>query len=142
MNALRTQVERFYDVLWNAHDRDAIPGVLHEDVTFRGSLGQSRRGHAGFADYVDGVHAALGDYRCTIVDLVVEPPRAFARMRFEGLHRAPFMGFAPTGLPVAWEGAALFTFAGDRIADVWVLGDLKGLERRLHDNAGRPAAPA
>lgn len=49
----KDQVRRFYEVLWDAHDKDAIPTVLHEDFTFRGSLGQEKRGHGGFADYVD-----------------------------------------------------------------------------------------
>lgn len=131
MSRLREQVERFYAVLWNAHDRNAMKDVLHEAFTFRGSLGLEKRGHEGFADYVDMVHAALGDYRCTIQDLVVEDPKAFARMRFEGIHQGMFMGFPPTGKPVSWEGCALFTFSDHLIRDAWVLGDLKGLEERL-----------
>lgn len=135
MNPLRSQVQRFYSVLWDAHDATAIPDVLHEQFTFRGSLGQEKRGHAGFAEYVDMVHAALGEYRCTILDLVVEAPRAFARMRFSGIHVGDFLGFSPTGKSVSWEGAALFTFSGDRIIDTWVLGDLKTLETQLRANA-------
>lgn len=131
MSRLRTQVERFYAVLWNAHDLGAMHDLLAEDLTFRGSLGDEKRGHRGFAEYVDAVHAALGDYRCTLLDLVVEDPKAFARLRFEGIHTGALMGFEPTGKPVAWLGCALFTFSGDRIRDVWVLGDLKGLEARL-----------
>lgn len=70
--ARKVQVHRFYEVLWNARDLDAIPSVLHDDFTFRGSLGDEKRGHNGFAAYVNKVHAALGDYRCTVE--VLEPP--------------------------------------------------------------------
>lgn len=134
------QVERFYCDLWNRQDKAAIPEILQEDVTFRGSLGQAKTGHAGFADYVDGVHAALGEYSCTIHDLVVEAPKAFARMSFSGIHRNAFLGFPPTGKRVSWTGCALFTFGGDRISDVWVLGDLEGLKQQLIMNAsGGPA---
>jgi predicted ester cyclase len=105
-------------VLWDAHDTAAIPSVLQ-----------------GFAEYVDMVHEALGEYLCTILDLVVETPKAFARMRFSGIHVGEFMGFPPTGKPVSWEGAALFTFSGDLIVDAWVLGDLKALEKQLRVNA-------
>ncbi|MEH6473585.1 MAG: ester cyclase [Halopseudomonas sp.] len=135
MDKLREQVEKFYRELWDAHDKAAIPSVLHEDVTFRGSLGQQKRGHDGFAEYVDSVHAALAEYHCTIDDLVVEEPKAFARMTFSGIHKQAFMGFAPTGKRVSWRGTALFTFSGERISDVWVLGDLKGLEQQLKRNA-------
>lgn len=134
MNRLREQVEKFYRELWDAHDKTAIPAVLHEDFTFRGSLGQEKRGHDGFAEYVDMVHAALGEYRCTIEDIVVEDPKVFARMTFSGIHKEQFMGFAPTGKPVTWSGCALFTFTGDKISDVWVLGDLKALEQQLKRN--------
>lgn len=78
---------------------------------------------------------ALADYRCTILDLVSEGERAFARMRFEGIHRAKFLGFAPTGRRVDWAGAALFTPKSDKIADLWVLGDLQGLREQLQRNA-------
>ena len=37
MSRIREQVERFYAVLWDAHDATAIPGVLHEDVTVAGN---------------------------------------------------------------------------------------------------------
>ncbi len=62
----KEQVRKFYEVLWDNHDTDAIPSVLHEDFTFRGSLGQEKRGHGGFAEYADMVHRALGDYKCII----------------------------------------------------------------------------
>ena len=131
----KDQVRRFYEVLWDAHDKDAIPSVLHEDFTFRGSLGQEKRGQSGFAEYVDMVHKALGNYRCIIEELVEEGEKVFAKMTFTGIHRDDFMGFAPSREEVSWKGCALFTFTGNLIADVWVLGDLKGLENQLKQNA-------
>ena len=79
VTARKVQVQRFYEVLWNAHDLDAIPSILHDDFTFRGSLGDERRGHGGFAGYVNMVHAALGDYRCAIEVLVEEQERCLQR---------------------------------------------------------------
>lgn len=132
---IRRVVESFYADIWNRHDKSGIPALLREDFTFRGSLGQVKTGHEGFASYVDFVHAALGEYRCDIVDLVVETPKAFARMRFSGIHRGGFFGYPPSGKPVEWQGAALFTFEAGQIADLWVLGDLHGLLQLLERNA-------
>lgn len=132
----KQQVTRFYEVLWDAQDRDAIPTLLHEDFTFRGSLGIDKTGHDGFAEYVDMVHAALGDYRCHIEALVEEGDRVFAKMKFTGIHVGEFLGYAPSGKRVSWQGCALFTFDGDLIADVWVLGDLKSLEAQLENHRG------
>lgn len=78
-NELRAQVERFYRDIWNRHDKSAIPAVLQEEVTFRGSLGEEER--------------------------------------------------------ISWAGAAFFTFRDGRVADLWVLGDLKGLEAQLADHS-------
>jgi predicted ester cyclase len=131
----RQAVEAFYDRIWNRLDKAAIPDLIHADFTFRGSLGPIMTGHSAFAAYVDGVTGALADYRCTILDLVTEGDRAFARMLFEGIHRGPFLGFAPTGRRVEWAGAALFTLKSDKIADLWVLGDMQGLREQLQRNA-------
>jgi predicted ester cyclase len=130
----KEQVRKFYRLLWNAHDKGAISSILHEDFTFRGSLEQQKRGHAGFIEYVDMVHNALGDYTCIIEELVSEGDKVFAKMTFTGIHRGGFMGYSPTLARVSWNGCALFTFEGERIADVWVLGDLKSLEEQLIRN--------
>jgi len=131
---LKQQVRRFYEVLWDAHDKAAIPTLLHENFTFRGSLGQQKRGHDGFAEYVDMVHRALADYRCITEEFVAEGNKVFAKMTFTGIHQNDFMGYPPSGKRVSWKGCALFTFNGDLISDVWVLGDLKNLESQLKQN--------
>ena len=134
-NHIRVAVESFYADIWNRHDKSKIPVLLCANFTFRGSLEQAKTGHEGFASYVDFVHEALDEYQCEILDLVIEEPKAFARMRFSGIHRADFFGFPPTGKHVEWEGAALFTFSGGQVADLWVLGDVHGLLKLLNRNA-------
>jgi predicted ester cyclase len=133
---LRDAVGSFYADVWNRGDLAVLPSLLRDDFTFRGSLGAERKGHAEFIAYVQMVRDALSEYRCDILDLVVEHPRAFARMRFSGLHTGVFLGFAATARRIEWMGAALFTAASDgRIADLWVLGDLLGLRGQLEANA-------
>ena len=131
LTILPEPIRSFYDELWNRVDRSRIDEILAPDVTFRGSLGDRRVGYEPFWSYVVEVTSALSDYRCRALACVRDEDRVFARMRFEGLHTAPFRGFAPTGRPVAWEGAALFQLRDRRIGDVWVLGDLQGLDALL-----------
>jgi predicted ester cyclase len=130
-------VRAFYERIWNAGDLDAAEGLLAPGLSFRGSLGAELRGRDAFLDYVRSVRSALSGYHCEIVDCVAEMDRAFARMQFSGRHAAPFRGFAPTGREVGWAGAALFRFADEVIADLWVLGDLAGLDALLAEQAGR-----
>ena len=124
-------VRRFYEEVWNRHDLTRLGEILEPGFSFRGSLGPELTGRAAFAAYVDALHASLADYRCDIVDLVGEGEKVVARMRFHGLHRGPLLGFAATGRRVDWAGSAHFTFAGGKIADLWVLGDLHGLAKQL-----------
>lgn len=134
MNKHNLKVKAFYELIWNNHDLNAIADLLREDFSFRGSLGNEKKGHAGFAGYVDMVHAALGDYQCTVEELVCEQDRVFAKMMFSGFHKGELMGYAATGKTVSWAGAALFIFVDDKISDLWVLGDLKSLENQLRDD--------
>jgi predicted ester cyclase len=127
-------VEAFYQRIWNEGDLEAISDLLTEDFTFRGSLGVELQGREAFRDYVLSVRGALADYRCEIIVCVTEGPHAFAKMRFGGIHVGYFRGFSPTGKPVQWLGAALFRFSETTISDVWVLGDLTGLDAVLKEN--------
>ena len=108
-----------------------MPQVLHQNVRFRGSLGDETVGHAGFGAYVERVHRGLASYQCIIEDMVAEGHQVFTKMRFTGVHQGDFMGYPPTGQTVSWSGAALFTFDGERVSDVWVLGDLVSLNAQL-----------
>jgi predicted ester cyclase len=129
-------VRAFYDRIWDHGELTAADEILDEGFVFRGSLGAELRGRDAFLGYVRSVRSALAEYRCEILECVSERDRAFAKMRFGGLQVGLFRGFAPTGKPVQWLGAALFRFERDRIAELWVLGDLAGLDELLRGNAG------
>jgi len=130
-------VRRFYEQIWNRGDKVMIPEILHEGVTFRGSLGQTKRGHDGFAQYVDFVRDALAEYQCEIQEIVCDGSKVFAKVLFSGVHRKEFLGYPPSFKRVQWLGAALFTFDGDKISDLWVLGDLDVLREQLSGKAER-----
>ena len=133
MNLIEQQVKKFYEVIWNEHDKSAIPSVLHESFQFRGSLGAEKQGHDGFAEYLDMVHAMLKDYKCIIKETISEESKLFAKMQFTGLHQGPLLGFKATGKRVTWDGAALFHLKEGKIYSLWVLGDLKDLENQLNE---------
>ena len=131
MSHEKQQVRKFYEVIWNKHNKDAVPEILHPSFKFRGSLGSEKQGHAGFIEYLDMVHAALADYRCEIMELISEESKVFAKMQFSGLHHGKFMGYNPTGRRLVWDGAALFNFQNGKVVSLWVLGDLEALHAQL-----------
>jgi predicted ester cyclase len=124
-------VRKFYDAIWNNADESVIPELLDENFSMRGSLGPSHRGHKGFRLYIDFIRNALGNYRCEIVDMVEEGDKVTARMQYCGIHQGELFGYAPTHGKIKWDGVALFTFSGDKIIEVWVLGDVHSVIKQL-----------
>ncbi|MBX9720630.1 MAG: ester cyclase [Candidatus Obscuribacterales bacterium] len=124
-------VSRFYERIWNNGELDAILELLVNDFSFRGSLGPEMLGQDAFRQYVCSVRSSLSNYRCEILDCVCEDDRAFAKMRFSGIHTGIFRGYEPTNKEVWWLGAALFRIKGNRISELWVLGDVAGLDSML-----------
>ena len=127
----RHLVERFYHEVCNKADEDVARQVLGADFRFRASLGPERRGPDGFIAYMRSIHAALGQYECTIDQVIENDRHAAARMRFGGMHRGPLFGVPATGKHVLWSGAAFFASDGRHITDLWVLGDVDGLKQQL-----------
>jgi predicted ester cyclase len=132
----RLLVERFYHEVWNKADEAVAREILDHDFRFRASLGPERRGPDGFIDYLRAIHQALGNYTCIIDDLVCTADRAAARMTFKGIHRGRFFEMPPTGKEITWTGAAFFRTAGDKISELWVLGDIDSVKQQL----GAPAS--
>jgi predicted ester cyclase len=128
---LESLVARFYHDLWNEADDRVASEILHPEFDFRGSLGPTRTGPDGFVTYMREVHAALGNYTCTIEDLIVSNDRAAARMRFDGVHRSAFFGVPATGRLIIWGGAAFFTLRDRKIGKLWVLGDIDSIKQQL-----------
>jgi len=79
------------------------------------------------------IHTALGNYTCTTKDIVVEQSKVFAKLKFSGTHQNSFLGYNATNKLVTWDGAALFHFTDNKISSLWVIGDLKSLEKQLNE---------
>ena len=124
-------VERFYFEVWNRADEAVAHEILHPDFRFRASLGPEKRGPEGFIAYMQSIHAALADYTCVIDDLIVSGDRAAARMTFHGRHQGRFFDIEPTSKEIRWTGGAFFKVDGERIVELWVLGDIDSVKQQL-----------
>lgn len=125
-------IRAFYAELWEAADLSRLPALMHEDVAFQGTFGQTMRGHDAFGAYVRSVRHAFSTYRCAVLDLLVDGERVAARVRFSGTHDAgPFLDHPPSGRDLAWEGVGFFSLDAGRIRHLWVMGDMLGLLNQL-----------
>lgn len=133
----RKEVVRvFYKEMWDHADVSLVPRIFHPDFTFRGSLGPRLVGYEQFIGYVKFVTGALDRYTSDILAMAEEGDQVFAKLRFHGVHRAELFGVPPSGRQVWWHGMPVFTFDGDKVRDLWVLGDIHGLIGRLKGEAG------
>lgn len=128
-------VRKFYKDMWDNGDIKLIPEIFHIDFTFRGSLGPALVGHSDFAEYVRWVTESLEHYTSDILGLIEEGNQVSGKLRFHGIHRKPLFGIPPSGHHVWWFGAPIFTFAGNKVRDLWVLGDIHGLIGRMEHGA-------
>ena len=71
------------------------------------------------------------DLRCTVNDVITEGERVVCRWRMTGTQRGSFLGFAPTGKHVAFDGISEMRFHGGRLAEQWTLYDCFGLLHQL-----------
>jgi steroid delta-isomerase-like uncharacterized protein len=125
-------VRAFYAELWEQGDLARLPALMHEDVAFQGTFGQTMHGLEAFGAYVRGVRHAFSAYRCDVRDLLADGDRVAARVGFSGLHDSgPFLDAPPSGRMLAWEGVGFFTLDGGRIRHLWVMGDMLGLMNQL-----------
>lgn len=124
-------IRRFYDDMWNRWDDSAVDEVLHEDFSFRGSLGTETVGRGGWREYRDAVRAGAHDFRNEVVTVVIEGRTAAARLLYTGTHSGLLAGCAPTGRRFSYAGAAFLTSDGETLTSAWVLGDLDTLRAQL-----------
>ena len=135
LSARKNVVRVFYKELWDKARLELIPDIFHQDFTFRGSLGPVLVGYRQFGSYVTWLTTALHGYTSDILELIEEGNKVSGKMRFHGRHMGTLFGEPPSGQHVWWHGAPIFTFDGDRVRDLWVLGDIHGLRSRLTPSA-------
>ena len=127
----RGLVDRFYRLLWNEWNDEAVEAVLTPDFVFRGSLGTATVGRDGWRSYRDTVRRAAPDFHNEIVEIVSEGETAAARLVCTGHHEGVLLGMEPTGRGFRYDVAAFFHCRDGALAQAWVLGDLDGLRDQL-----------
>lgn len=89
-------------------------------------------GHEQFIGYVQFVTGALDGYISDILALCEEGRRIFGKLRSHGYRRRDLFGVPSSGRQVwRYGNTHIFTFDGELIRDLWVLGDIHGLIGRL-----------
>ncbi len=134
----KASVRRYYEEMWNRWDFALVDELIGEDVIFRGSLGVTVQGRKGFKEYMRTVRRAFPDFHNHVEELIAEDERVVARLTYTGTHQGELFGIGATERRVSYAGAAIFRITGGYVVEGWVLGDIHGLVRQIHDGGTCP----
>jgi steroid delta-isomerase-like uncharacterized protein len=131
--------DRFYTDILGRADPTAFATLLTPDFVIHLEA-QELDGPAAFQAFVAGLRAGFPDLTYTVEDRFAEGDKVATRATARGTQTGVFNGIPPTGNAVVVEDLILFRIAGDRIAEVWVNGDIFGLLQQLGVVPSAPAA--
>jgi steroid delta-isomerase-like uncharacterized protein len=126
-------VRRYYDEIWSQGRLDLVDDLFAEDYVNidPATPGGAVHGRAGMKALVAGYRAAFPDLRFTIEAQFGDADRVVSRWTARGTHRGPLLDIPPSGRAAAVEGITVSRFAGDLIAEDYVIWDALGLLRQL-----------
>ena len=86
-------IERFYHDMWNEFDTSVCTEILAPNISFRGSLGQEKRGIREFCEYVRFVQDHFPDFYNKIEEVVSEDTKSFAKLLYTGTQKKKYLGY-------------------------------------------------
>lgn len=103
---IRQRFLEFRDRLYSRHDLAAVDEIVHPGFTSDSPL--IAPGIEGYKAFARMLTQALPDLRALRQDVVVEGDRLMAMAQWQGTHRGPLLGAAPTGAVLRFATADLY----------------------------------
>jgi steroid delta-isomerase-like uncharacterized protein len=107
----------------DAGDLDAFDELLHPDVVVHAPLGLSTRGIESEKQAWRKAHAAFGELRHEVVDVVSSGDLLAARVQVTGRHDGEFLGVPATGRRFAIPQALFLRLEDGKAAEIWEIID-------------------
>jgi predicted ester cyclase len=127
----KTLVRRLIDEAQNHGKLDVIDDLLADNFVDHTPLPGLPPTREGVRILFGTLRAAFPDLHVVISEQIAEDERVVTRKTFQGTHGGEFLGFAPTGNPVAFEVIDILTIRDRRITEHRVVFDQLGLLRQL-----------
>ncbi|MEH2484715.1 ester cyclase [Bradyrhizobium sp. AZCC 2230] len=122
-----TNLYRDYIACLNRQDWPALGQFVHHDVTHNARP----LGLAGYRAMLEQDFREIPDLRFNIEMLISEPPRIAARLRFDCMPAATFLGLAVNGRRVSFCENVFYEFRDRKIRQVWSIVDKAAIEAQL-----------
>ncbi len=115
-------VRAFIERAWNQGDETAFEEFISPDFV---------RGRDRFKGMILGFRRAFPDLKLEVHDIFGADEKVVSRWTITGTHQGPFLGIAPTGNTVTFDGIAIDLFREGIRIDGWAQFDKLGLLRQL-----------
>jgi steroid delta-isomerase-like uncharacterized protein len=122
-------VRRVIDI-YNSHQPDQFDGLLTQDCVLTRN-GVESNGREEIKRVLAKLYRAFPDIEYRIEDAIGAGDKLGLRWQGHGTHRGEYLGFAPTGREVSYDGITIYELRGDKVARIWVSADMLGLLRTL-----------
>lgn len=131
MTDLKALSRRFYDEVVNAHNLDAIEGLITADfVEHEGFPGMSPDASA-VRGFFGMMFEAFPDLHIEPIDLIAEGDKVVTRCTISGTHKGTFMGIPATGKRFEIAAIDIVRFDGDKAAEHWGVTDQMAMMQQL-----------
>jgi steroid delta-isomerase-like uncharacterized protein len=98
------------------------------DIVIRG---EPMRGRAAVAGHLQRLFATFPDFTIAIDDIVADERKVVCELTLRGTHGGPFLDVAPTGRPVEFRLAAVFTSPDGKIVQETAYYDALTILRQI-----------
>ena len=115
---------------WNRGDLSAIDEAVHADYVRHTAFGDMV-GPDAWKARITETRAAFPDFRTEIHDVLVDGDRTAVRFTVTGTHLHAYMGFAPTGRRIEFDGIVIARRDGGKLIEEWEVLDTAAVLRQL-----------
>ncbi len=124
-------MRRVYDEFMNAGNLDVADELVATDCKLYFGSAFIETGPEAFKQARAMLYAGFPDIRFTIEEMVAEEDKVADLLTGRGTHEGEFMGVAPTGKRVEFEGMALVRIREGKIVENRGMPDMLGLLQQL-----------
>jgi predicted ester cyclase len=126
----RTSILRFFRDVIGAGKLDLLDELAVDDYEDHVALPGQGRGREGLKLRVAKIRAAFQP-RHELHDVIVEADRVAVYWTLSGVHSAVFLGLAPTGKQVEFDGVDMYGMRDGRMAAHWNVVDMWTFYRQV-----------
>ncbi len=131
MADVKALTRRFYDEVVNAHNLDALEGLISPDfVEHEGFPGMPNDASA-VKGFFGMMFEAFPDLHIEAIDLIAEGDKVVTRCTMSGTHKGTFMDIPATGKRFEIAAIDIIRYEGELAAEHWGVTDQMAMMQQL-----------